>query len=418
MRLSRPTVPARTPIAAPPWSPAPPRASARPPRWPWPTPGTRWCSAPAGSTGSRRLAAKIRADGGEALALPLDLTDDASIDAFAAAAAERLGPIEVVVSNAGEVPPATALAVDPDELRPAGAGQPARRPPARARASARRWSARQRGDIVFVTSDVVRVPRTHMAAYVAVQARRSRASPGPCRWSSRAPACGSASCAPARRPPSRGATWDPAVIDDVLDQLDRLGPHAPRRATCRPRDVAAAVLAVVSDATRHPPHPRRGRARGPRGGPVDDGRPTPTLPRVCRSVSGDDGGTGHLEELRARSDRADGAGARRVRRRRRLPPRRPRRRAAHRPRGQRGVLPGPGGGARPGRGLPVHDADLRRGRGVRRLARGAAQGAPQPGAARQVHARPRRDDRRTRSTAWSPAPPTAARSTCSTGSRS
>ncbi|MDP1804295.1 MAG: SDR family NAD(P)-dependent oxidoreductase, partial [Acidimicrobiales bacterium] len=69
--------------------------------------------------GARRLerleetAAQIRAAGGEALGLPLDLTDGASIDAFAAVAEEQMGPIEVVVSNAGEVFPEATLAVDP-----------------------------------------------------------------------------------------------------------------------------------------------------------------------------------------------------------------------------------------------------------------------------------------------------------------
>ena len=62
------------------------------------------------------LAGKIRADGDEAAALPLDLGADASIDAFVAAAAHELGPVEVVVSNAGDVLPATALGVDPDDF--------------------------------------------------------------------------------------------------------------------------------------------------------------------------------------------------------------------------------------------------------------------------------------------------------------
>ena len=44
----------------------------------------------------------------------------------------------------------------------------------------------------------------------------------------------------------------------------------------------------------------------------------------------------------------------------RVPPGRARGGAPHRSRGQRAVLPRPRGGARPGRGLPVHDADLRR----------------------------------------------------------
>ena len=53
----------------------------------------------------------------------------------------------------------------------------------------------------------------------------------------------------------------------------------------------------------------------------------------------------------------------------------------------------PGQHARPGRRLPVHDADLRPGRGVRRLARGTAADAEEPGTARRHDARPRRHHR-------------------------
>ena len=111
-------------------------------------------------------------------------------------------------------------------------------------------------------------------------------------------------------------------------------------------------------------------------------------------VSGGEGEHGHLDELRSdpialmarvRAECGD-VGP--------VPAGRPRRRAADRGRGQRDVLPGPRGGARPGRGLPVHDPDLRRGRGLRRAARASAGDAPQPGAARQVHAGPRRHHRR------------------------
>src|SRR5690606_40048494 len=104
--------------------------------------------------------AKIVADGAEAIAIGLDLADDASIDAFARQAEEQLGPIEVVVSNAGEVHPATALTVDPDDfarqlqVNVTGAHR-------MVRALGPAMVERGRGDIVFVTSDVVRVPRTY-----------------------------------------------------------------------------------------------------------------------------------------------------------------------------------------------------------------------------------------------------------------
>lgn len=199
--------------------------------------------------GARRVerleetAAKIRADGGEALALPLDLTDVGSIDAFAAAAEDRLGPIEIVVSNAGEVLPARALGVDADEfarqlqVNLVGAHR-------LVRALGPAMASRGRGDIVFVTSDVVRVPRTFMAAYVASKhgleglaramqmelegtgVRVGIVRPGPTTT-------------------EQGATWSAAAVDEVLADWDRWGVMR-HNGLLRPGDVARTVLAVVS----------------------------------------------------------------------------------------------------------------------------------------------------------------------------
>lgn len=189
------------------------------------------------------LATKIRADGGEAVALPLDLTDDSSIDRFAQDADERLGPIEVVVSNAGEVIPATALDIEPAvfaaqlQLNLVGAHR-------LVHALGPAMVARQRGDIVFVSSDVVRLPRTYMAGYVASKhgleglaralqmelegtgVRASIVRPGPATT-------------------EQGSTWDPASIDGALASWTDWGllRHA---GYLRAQDVAAAVLAVVS----------------------------------------------------------------------------------------------------------------------------------------------------------------------------
>ncbi len=114
------------------------------------------------------LAAKITADGREAVAIALDLTDDDSVEAFAAKAREAFGPIDIVVSNAGDVHPETALGIEPEDFVRAvqinltGAHRLVNR-------LGRPMTERGHGDIVFVTSDVVVRRRTHMSGYVAAK---------------------------------------------------------------------------------------------------------------------------------------------------------------------------------------------------------------------------------------------------------
>lgn len=115
------------------------------------------------------VAAAIRDKGGEAVALSLDLLDVESIEAFATAAEKEFGEIEVLVSNAGDVQPITAIDAEPAEfarqigVNLLGAQALVHRvvPP---------MARRRRGDVVFVTSEVALNPRTHMAGYVASKA--------------------------------------------------------------------------------------------------------------------------------------------------------------------------------------------------------------------------------------------------------
>ena len=199
--------------------------------------------------GARRLdrleeaAAKIVADGGEAVGLALDLTDDASIDAFAAAAEQRMGPIEIVVSNAGDVLPATALAVDPDDftrqvqVNVLGAHRLVRRlgPP---------MVERRRGDIVFVTSDVVRVPRTYMAAYVTSK----NALEGLARAMQMELEGSGVRVSIVRPGPStteQGTTWSEATINEVVADWERWG-VVRHSGALRGQDVARVIHTVVS----------------------------------------------------------------------------------------------------------------------------------------------------------------------------
>lgn len=199
--------------------------------------------------GARRLdrleeaAAKIVADGGEAVALSLDLTDEASIDAFTTAATERMGPIEIVVSNAGDVLPATALGVDPDDfvrqvqVNVLGAHRLVNR-------LGRAMVERQRGDIVFITSDVVRVPRTYMAAYVTSK----HALEGLARAMQMELEGSGVRVSIVRPGPSsteQGTRWTEETVNEVIADWERWG-VVRHSGGLRGQDVARVVLAVVA----------------------------------------------------------------------------------------------------------------------------------------------------------------------------
>ena len=70
--------------------------------------------------GEERLeaaAAELREKGSEALALPLDVTDDAAVESSAARVEEELGPIDVWVNNAMATVFAPVAELEPDEFR-------------------------------------------------------------------------------------------------------------------------------------------------------------------------------------------------------------------------------------------------------------------------------------------------------------
>jgi NADP-dependent 3-hydroxy acid dehydrogenase YdfG len=189
------------------------------------------------------LAAAIRADGGEAIALPLDVGDDDAVKAFAVTVAGRLGPVEVLVSCAGEVQAGLVHELDPAEFsrqvevnligahRIASALVPG-------------MVARQRGDVVFVSSDVVRAPRPRMGGYVAAK----NAVDGMARAMQMELEGSGVRVSVVRPGPTMtgmGMDWDSPTVQAVIDDWARWGlarhPHF-----LRPSDVAAAVTAIVS----------------------------------------------------------------------------------------------------------------------------------------------------------------------------
>jgi len=189
------------------------------------------------------LAATIRAGGGEAIALPLDVSDDEVVKRFAAAVTDELGPAEILVSSAGDLEAGLVHEQDP--------GQFASQVQVHLVGVHRLVSAvvpgmvsRRRGDVVLISSDVARLPRPRMGAYVAAKngvegmaaamqmelegtgVRVSILRPGPTMT-------------------GMGMTWDPPTVQAVLDDWVRWG-LARHPNFLRPSDVAAAVTAIVS----------------------------------------------------------------------------------------------------------------------------------------------------------------------------
>jgi len=115
------------------------------------------------------LAEKIRNDGGEAVALPLDVTDPESVRQFVHRAEEVLGEIEVLVAGAGETQFGRLHELSTDgfeaqiQIHLIGANR-------LATAVLPGMVTRQRGDVIFIGSDVSLRPRPHMGAYGAAKA--------------------------------------------------------------------------------------------------------------------------------------------------------------------------------------------------------------------------------------------------------
>ena len=111
------------------------------------------------------IAAEIRRAGGEAVAVHLDLAEPASIARFIEEASAVFGPLEVLVSNAARIQLGSALETEPEdfeEILRVNVGGAQRL----VRQVAPGMVERGRGDLIFVTSDVVVHPRPHMSAYV------------------------------------------------------------------------------------------------------------------------------------------------------------------------------------------------------------------------------------------------------------
>ncbi len=126
--------------------------------------------------GARRVerledaATEVREAGGDVLAHRLDVTDAASIAGFVAAAEAALGPVDVLVNNAGVASPGWLDQIPVEALEREVATNLLGPLLATRLVVASLKTRRAGGDVVFVTSDASRHPRPRMAAYTATKA--------------------------------------------------------------------------------------------------------------------------------------------------------------------------------------------------------------------------------------------------------
>jgi len=114
------------------------------------------------------VAKRIEKAGGRAFAHALDVRDPASVDAFCSASEQVLGPIDLLINNAGENRAGLIHEATPEDLRSdveinlLGAIFMTRR-------VLPGMLARGRGDVVFIGSDSARHPRPYQGAYAAAK---------------------------------------------------------------------------------------------------------------------------------------------------------------------------------------------------------------------------------------------------------
>ena len=189
------------------------------------------------------LAAKIRADGGEAIAVPLDVTDESSVADFLTRTTAELGDVEILVYGAGDLDADLVHEMDDarfgDQLDVHLGG--AHRLVSRIVPG---MVQRRRGDVVLIGSDVVPKPRPRMGAYVPAKAGLE-AMARTMRMELEGTGVRASIVRPGPTFTSMGMQWDDKTTEAVLNDWVKWG-LARHPYFLRASDIADAVHHVVS----------------------------------------------------------------------------------------------------------------------------------------------------------------------------
>ncbi len=177
------------------------------------------------------------------MALILDLVDAASVAEFAKGAEAAFGPLDVIVSNAGDVQPGSTVDTDPDDFR--------RQVEVNLLGAQRllhhlvpAMTARGHGDVVFVTSEVARYPRPLTAAYVTSKAGLESMA-DVMRMELEGTGVRVGIVRPGPSATEQGTTWSESDVNRVVAAWDHWG-LLRHSGALRATDVAATVSMMVS----------------------------------------------------------------------------------------------------------------------------------------------------------------------------
>ncbi len=189
------------------------------------------------------VARGIEGDGGRVFAHALDVTRSDSVDAFFAAAENALGPVDVVVSNAGMGRPGLLHELGVDELRHEldtnlfGTMLVVRR-------ALPSMLERKRGDLVFLSSTAVSEPRPFQAGYTASKAGIEGLAMG-LRCDLEGTGVRTTTIRLGATRSEFGLHWEPDVLARVIESWQRWG-FLRHMEMMEPEDVAQAIVAAVT----------------------------------------------------------------------------------------------------------------------------------------------------------------------------
>ncbi|MBS1847450.1 MAG: SDR family oxidoreductase [Actinobacteria bacterium] len=189
------------------------------------------------------VAAEIRATGGTAVAVALDVTDTDSIAAFVDTAAAAHGDADVIVANAGDVQPGSVVGTDPERFA-AEVSVNLLGVQALLHRAAPPMLTRGHGDIVIVSSEVARHPRPLTAAYVASK-RGLEALAETLAMELEGTGVRAGIVRPGPASTEQGTDWSAADIDEIVATWSRWGLMR-HSGALRPAEVAHAILTMVS----------------------------------------------------------------------------------------------------------------------------------------------------------------------------